>query len=35
LTRERHQTVVLVTHNDTLAAQADRVLKLDAGRLGA
>ena len=34
LTRERHQTVVLVTHNDTLAAQADRVLKLDAGRLG-
>ena len=35
LTRERHQTVVLVTHNDTLAAQADRVLKLDAGRLDA
>jgi lipoprotein-releasing system ATP-binding protein len=35
LTRERHQTVVLVTHNDTLAAQADRVLRLDAGRLGA
>jgi lipoprotein-releasing system ATP-binding protein len=35
LTHERHQTVVLVTHNDTLAAQADRVLKLDAGRLGA
>ena len=35
LTRERHQTVVLVTHNDTLAAQADRVLKLDGGRLGA
>ena len=34
LTRERHQTVVLVTHNDTLASQADRVLKLDAGRLG-
>jgi lipoprotein-releasing system ATP-binding protein len=33
LTRERHQTVVLVTHNDTLAAQADRVLRLDAGRL--
>jgi lipoprotein-releasing system ATP-binding protein len=35
LTRERHQTVVLVTHNDTLAAQADRVLRLDDGRLGA
>jgi lipoprotein-releasing system ATP-binding protein len=35
LTRERHQTVVLVTHNDTLAAQADRVLRLDAGRLSA
>ena len=35
LTRERHQTVVLVTHNDTLAAQADRVLKLESGRLGA
>ena len=35
LTRQRHQTVVLVTHNDTLAAQADRVLRLDAGRLGA
>jgi lipoprotein-releasing system ATP-binding protein len=35
LTRERHQTVVLATHNDTLAAQADRVLRLDAGRLGA
>ena len=34
LTRERHQTVVLVTHNDTLASQADRVLKLDGGRLG-
>ena len=35
LTRERHQTVVLVTHNDTLASQADRVLRLDGGRLGA
>jgi lipoprotein-releasing system ATP-binding protein len=35
LTHERHQTVVLVTHNDTLAAQADRVMRLDAGRLGA
>ena len=33
LTRERHQTVVLVTHNDRLAALADRVLTLDAGRL--
>jgi lipoprotein-releasing system ATP-binding protein len=35
LTRERHQTVVLVTHNDTLAAEADRVLKLESGRLSA
>jgi len=33
LTRERHQTVVLVTHNDRLASLADRVLTLDAGRL--
>ena len=35
LTRERHQTVVLVTHNVTLAAQADRVLRLESGRLEA
>ena len=33
LTRERHQTVVIVTHNDTLAGIADRVLRLEAGRL--
>ena len=33
LARERHQTFVLVTHNDRLAALADRVLKLEAGRL--
>ena len=33
LARERHQTVVIVTHNDRLAGMADRVLKLDAGRL--
>ena len=33
LTRERHQTVVIVTHNDTLAGMADRVLRLEAGRL--
>ena len=35
LAREQHQTVVLVTHNDRLAAMADRVLKLEAGRLSA
>lgn len=33
LAHERHQTFVLVTHNDRLAALADRVLRLDAGRL--
>jgi len=33
LARERHQTVVLVTHNDRLAALADRVLRLESGRL--
>ena len=29
----RHQTFVVVTHNDRLAAVADRVLRLEEGRL--
>jgi lipoprotein-releasing system ATP-binding protein len=33
LARERHQTFVVVTHNDRLAAIADRVLVLEGGRL--
>ncbi len=33
LAHERHQTFVVVTHNDRLAALADRVLVLEAGRL--
>ena len=33
LARERHQTFVVVTHNDKLAGLADRVLRLDLGRL--
>jgi lipoprotein-releasing system ATP-binding protein len=33
LARERHQTFVIVTHNDKLAALADQVLKLEFGRL--
>jgi lipoprotein-releasing system ATP-binding protein len=33
LAREQHQTFVMVTHNDSLAAIADRVLTLEAGRL--
>src|SRR5206468_2867331 len=33
LARERHQTFVVVTHNDKLAALADRVLRLELGRL--
>jgi lipoprotein-releasing system ATP-binding protein len=33
LARERHQTFVVVTHNDRLSAIADRVLVLEAGRL--
>ena len=33
LARERHQTFVLVTHNDRLAAMADRVMRLESGRL--
>jgi lipoprotein-releasing system ATP-binding protein len=33
LVRERHQTFVVVTHNDRLAAVADRVLTLEGGRL--
>jgi lipoprotein-releasing system ATP-binding protein len=33
LARERHQTFVIVTHSDRLAAVADRVLVLEGGRL--
>jgi lipoprotein-releasing system ATP-binding protein len=33
LARERHQTVVIVTHDDRLASLADRVLRLEDGRL--
>lgn len=33
LARDRHQTFVIVTHNDKLAAVADRVLELRGGRL--
>jgi lipoprotein-releasing system ATP-binding protein len=33
LARERHQTFVVVTHNDRLAGMADRVLTLEGGRL--
>ena len=33
LNREKGITVVVVTHNDRLAATADRVLRLDGGRL--
>jgi lipoprotein-releasing system ATP-binding protein len=33
LARERHQTFVMVTHNDRLAGLADRVMKLESGRL--
>ena len=33
LARERHQTVVLVTHDDRLAGVADRVLRLEDGQL--
>jgi lipoprotein-releasing system ATP-binding protein len=35
LARERHQTFVVVTHNDRLASAADRVLTLEGGRLQA
>lgn len=33
LARERRQTFVVVTHNDRLAARADRVMRLESGRL--
>lgn len=33
LAREEHRTLVVVTHNDRLAASADRVLRLESGRL--
>jgi lipoprotein-releasing system ATP-binding protein len=33
LAREQHRTLVVVTHNDRLAATADRVLRLESGRL--
>jgi lipoprotein-releasing system ATP-binding protein len=33
LARDRHQTFVVVTHNDRLAGIADRVLRLEDGRL--
>jgi lipoprotein-releasing system ATP-binding protein len=33
LARQRHQTFVVVTHNDRLARMADRVLTLEGGRL--
>ena len=33
LARERHQTFVVVTHNDRLAGMADRVRTLEGGRL--
>jgi ABC-type lipoprotein export system ATPase subunit len=33
IVRDRHQTLVVVTHNDRLASLAHRVLKLEDGRL--
>ena len=33
LARDQHQTVVIVTHDDRLAGMADRVLRLEEGRL--
>ncbi len=33
LSHEKHQTFVMVTHNDRLAALADRVMRLESGRL--
>lgn len=35
LNRQRNTTLLLVTHDDRLAERCDRVLGLDAGRLGA
>ncbi len=33
LARREHRTLVVVTHNDRLAASADRVMRLESGRL--
>ncbi len=33
LARDQHQTVVIVTHDDRLAGMADRILRLEEGRL--
>ncbi len=35
LNRERGLTILVVTHNERLAAASDRVLRIEAGRLGA
>jgi len=35
LVKAEHRTFVVVTHNDRLAAQAHRVLRLEGGRLHA